>query len=63
MAPKNLEEALVERIQRALAKELKQLWQRRRAPGNGHARDRSQVDETAAMPDDYYLDDTRGGTA
>jgi hypothetical protein len=63
MAPKHLEEALVERIQRALAKELKQLRQRRRPTGNGHARDRSQVDETAAMPDDYYLDDTRGGTA
>jgi hypothetical protein len=64
MAPKNLEEAFVERIQRALAKELKQLrQQRRRATGNGHVHDRSEVDETVAMPDDYHLDDTPGGTA
>jgi hypothetical protein len=40
MAVKNLEEAIVERIQRAVAKELKRLWGRQRPTGNGKASSR-----------------------
>lgn len=36
MANRNLEEALVERIHRALAKELKRLRRAPRSKGNGH---------------------------
>jgi hypothetical protein len=37
MAPKNLEEAIVDRIQRALAKELRRLRGESRSTGNGQA--------------------------
>lgn len=37
MAPKNLEEAIVDRIQRALAKEIKRLRRQSRRGSNGHA--------------------------
>ena len=37
MAVKNLEEALVERIQRSIAKELRRLWRAPLQRRNGHA--------------------------
>ena len=41
MAHRNLEEALVERIHRALAKELNRLRRAPRSNGNGHATSRA----------------------
>ena len=49
MAYRNLEEALVARIHRALAKELKRLRRTPRAQGNGHATGRALTDQATVV--------------
>ena len=49
MAHRNLEEALVARIHRALAKELKRLRQAPRSKGNGHATSRALTSQAKVI--------------
>ncbi len=49
MALKNLEEAIVDRIRRAVRKELKALRRRSATPGNGHTGHAALVREADAM--------------
>ena len=59
---KNLEETIVDRIQRALAKELKRLRGRRRSAGNGKAT--GHVARRAdAMARESAINERRGGNA
>jgi hypothetical protein len=61
MAVNNLEEAIVERIQRAVAKELKRLWGRQRPTGNGRAGSRVLTRRAKTMPKDSALEEMTGG--
>ena len=61
MALKNLEEAIVDRIQRALAPELKRLRLRSR-PGNGRRAPHLRRRKAEAMGGGSGTNDNRGGS-
>jgi hypothetical protein len=61
MAPKNLEEAMVDRIQRALAKEMKRLRRQSRRSGNGHAISPVLARRAEVMARESVIDERRGG--
>ena len=61
MAPKNLEEAIVTRIQRALAKEIKRLRRQSRRPSNGHATSPVLARRAEVMATESMVSEMRGG--
>jgi hypothetical protein len=63
MALTNLEEAIVERIQRALAKELRRLRGASRSTGHGQATSQIPVSQTEAMARTRPLREPSGGKA
>ena len=63
MALKNLEETIVDRIQRALAKELKRLRGRARSTGNGKATSHVLAHCAEAMTRDSAIKEMGGGNA
>ena len=63
MASRNLEETIVDRIQRALAKELKRLRARRRPAGTGKATSHVLARRTEAMAKDSAMTQMGGGNA
>jgi hypothetical protein len=63
MRLKNLEETIVDRIQRALAKELKRLRRESRSMGNGQATSRVLASQAEAMARGSAVRETGGGTA
>jgi hypothetical protein len=63
MVLKNLEETIVDRIQRALVKELKRLRGRPRSTGNGKASSHVLARRADAMAKDSAIDEMGGGNA
>jgi hypothetical protein len=63
MPLKNLEETIVDRIQRALAKELKRLRRKSRSLGNGQVTSRALSSQAEAMARGSAVREAGGGTA
>lgn len=63
MALKNLEEAIVDRIQRAVAKELKRLRGTTRSTGNGKAASRVLARRVESLAKDSAITEIGGGHA
>ena len=63
MALKNLEETIVDRIQRALAKELKRLRNRPQSTGNGKAANHVLAGRAEAMARNSRIKEMGGGNA
>lgn len=63
MALKNLEEAIVDRIQRAVAKELKRLRARPRSTGNGKATGHVLAGRAEMMAKESAVGEIGGGNA
>ena len=63
MALKNLEEAIVDRIHRALAKKLRRLRGESRSTGNGQATSQVLVSQAEAIARTRPLRETGGGKA
>lgn len=61
MAPKNIEEDIVHRIQRAISKELKRLRRQSRSTGNGHASSSVLARQAETMTRDSVRGDVSGG--
>jgi len=61
MPLKNLEETIVDRIQRAVAKELKRLRKGSRSMGNGQSTSGLLASQTEVMARDAAVREARGG--